>query len=537
MKVVRRGFLATVTLFWALALPLASQEAYGEERHGSDTPPAPADSSRPPGDTFPATIYTLRRALKERAPGSAAYWTAAHGLLNALGTDTKKIDDIEGELADRRKSLFQELRKARGNLKNEELQKLAQGAAGDARDASRAEIDRRITDPNVQFLINERIGRPETALRIATELLAAIQAKDDKKAGEILAKMMGTLNKSQVETLAKHTEGALKVPEKLKEKGLNETFIRNLFETAAARLGRSVPKSDTVDAFAAKMPEVDERNKKFHEKVARVVRGGEDGKKARDELLREYDPALVADFVSSQLANGGDGLAVDTARAFAREDKDGNLFLDLEASNFAFGDKDRNQSLLLGKKNELEQIRASLAAFQTGEQGGHDGELISEFNGAKTDRLQRFRFAATPNESAARTFAGVGEGGKPSLRRSETPIPTEKLATLRISNANKLPSPPPDPPPSVTPTVTPTPTGGTPTGRLAAVKAALESGTCKKCHSNPDPKYSLLILQGDSVANARLKGVSLREALLKASVNNEMRPAIRDEIKALLAKL
>jgi len=139
MKVVRRGFLATVTLFWALALPLASQEAYGEDRHASDTPPAPADSSRPPGDTFPATIYTLRRALKERAPGSAAYWTAAHGLLNALGTDTKKIDDIEGELDDRRKSLFQELRKARGNLKNEELQKLAQGAAGDARDASRAE--------------------------------------------------------------------------------------------------------------------------------------------------------------------------------------------------------------------------------------------------------------------------------------------------------------------------------------------------------------------------------------------------------------
>lgn len=507
MKVVRRGFVATVTLslVWAaLGTSLLRAEDEGERRHDG---PAPFDSQRPPDDGTGPSLETLRRNLKESAPGSAAYWTAAHGLLKALWNDAKKLDDLEAELSDRRKTLFQELRKARGNADNEAIRKTALTGSGDAKEAAKAELDRRVSDPNVQFIAKEFGARPEQALKYTAALLAALEAKDEKKLGELIAKMLGTIDSKRRDTLAKHTEEALKDPAKLKEKGLNEALIRKLFDAATWTQTKAGEKTPFIESLEKTLGEVKARNEKFYANIARVVRGGEDGKRAREELLRDYDPEVVADFINTQLVDGNDGRAVDVARAFAREDKDGNLFLDLEASNFAFGDRDRNQSLLLGNKSEPEQIRAALAAFQTGEQRGHDGEMSPEFNGAKTDRLQRFRFAPTANEGAVRLFAGDGDAGKPSLRRSQTPIPTEKLAKQRIGSPHELPPPPPE----TTPTVTATPSQ--PVNEKISfqeVKTSFERPVCNgACHQ--------LKIEGTSIATmtvaARRGPKPLKDAL------------------------
>lgn len=536
------GHMKVVT-WLVLSSALIAGAVRAEERppaHGTGPGPAPFDSQRPPDDSAGPSVDTLRKTLKESAPGSAAYWTAAHALLKALGNDTKRLDDIENELPARRKSLFQELRKARGNADNSALLKTATTGSGDAKEAAKAELDRRIADPNVQFVLKELGGRPEKALERTTSLLAALASGDEKKAAEIIARMFGTIDTTRRDTLAKHTKEILDAPDKLREKGLDQKLVQKLFDAARFTQDKgSVPKSTFTDALEKAMALVDQKNQRFHENVARVIRGGPDAKEARDALLREYAPEDLADFINLQIADGNDGRAVDVARALAREDKDGNLVLDLEGSSFAFGDKDRNQALFLGKKSEPEQIRAALTAFLTGEQRGHDGELDPNFNSAKTDRLQRFRIAATPSDSAVRLFAGEDDGGKPALRRSTTPVPTEKLAKQKIAKANQLPNPPVITP---TPTPTTTPTGGTPPppppgDAFALVKRTIETGSCKECHKSGGEGRPLNV-SGSSLADGKINGFPIKEVLERgARKTGVMRPPIIAEIRELLKKL
>ena len=217
-----------------------------------------------------------------------------------------------------------------------------------------------------------------------------LKAKEDKAAGPIVATMMGTLNKLQRENVQKNTES-----DKV-EKDIDEGSRQRLHDGAAKSLGTEV-KGDFAKAFDDEYQKVLKDNAEFHELVKKALgtdRAAAD--EAKKKLYANYDPESVSDFIAGQLKNKNDGVAVDTTRAFANEDTEGNLSLSLKAQNVAFGDKDREQVLYLGKKDQLDAIRGALeAALSDPLPKAHDGN-----SDAPVDN--RFNLFAVESEQSAR---------------------------------------------------------------------------------------------------------------------------------------
>lgn len=100
-----------------------------------------------------------------------------------------------------------------------------------------------------------------------------------------------------------------------------------LNKAAAKSLGKDVD-GDFAKAFDDEYQKVLKDNAHFHDLVKQAL--GNDPKaaaEAKQKLYAEYDPESVADFIAGQLKNQNDGVAVDTTRAFANEDTEGNLSL------------------------------------------------------------------------------------------------------------------------------------------------------------------------------------------------------------------
>jgi len=435
-----------------LALCFVASADDAPATHGDQTA-APTHTDRPTQtDNKPVDIETLRKWVngeeaehRQLVPGDDKWWSAAEELLNRWAMDSshgdkdlgkKKAEDFLGTLGNKAKEFFKPLLKARFVDDPQDLRKWAYDDKNpNLRDAAKVEIRRRLKDPTLKLVAKLFGMRPERAMLYVDKLL---KAKSDKIAGKVYASLFGTVNTAQRKHIREVTEMTKNEAEK---KGLDWDVVKRLREAAADSLDDDTLADDASafqKAFHDPYRDVVKNNQKFYDLVRRAAGTGSDAEKAKKELLANYDPEEVLDFIRAQRANGNDGVAVKVTEAIANRDKDGNLTLKLSAHNVDYDGKSPNQILWLGKAGDdsnvdPEQVNAALNAF---DRGGDATKKETEDQPGNDGRLQLFELGLTGDSTPTRFVAEASpkKDGAPVLTVSDTPTPddTVKLAAQKI---------------------------------------------------------------------------------------------------------
>jgi len=474
------------SLFMVVLLTAVSAHAEHLEAEGGELTPAPP-TRRIGSDPF--ELNKAKEFLKTHDNvGSAAWWNTAHAVLGEfLKPETKErfpalVDALAKELGDAkdRSKLFTALATARVS---DDVAKLRQAASagGNSPDrlAAREELMRRVSDPNVALVSKLFSRRPELAMGDVTQLIKA----DPAKGADLLATMMGRLNTRQRQLVKDETDRELR--QDFKAKGLDERLLKWINAAAKISLGEKPDESNPFQKeFKPKYDVVRAQNENFWNLVSKAKGTDATAQAARAELLAKYPPEELTDFIPAQMLSGNDGAAVDLARATGRRDAAGNVVLDVVASNAAFREQGRNQTLFLGASDE--QIRASLTAFHLGGAEDHD-----ETGGRDTGTQSRFqRFALNPSgpgENPVRLFAAKGTGGRPELkRRTEAGWPgAGDLGTEPVVTPSPAPATPVAPPADNSKRPPGVPPGEAETARgllTDAVAAGVIQAKCAGCH-------------------------------------------------------
>jgi hypothetical protein len=504
-----------------ISLLFVSQLAvFAETTDHDESTSGPAPLQRPAGETSAASLDELKANVKEKqTAGTASWWKSVHDLLGKLTPE--EASALTGEIPEgKRKNLFRFASQAR-QAEAKALKEMARNrAAPEASEAAAQELQRRLQDPLTRFLAEHFSLRPELAMEMAEKLKKA--ENDPQEAAKLLARLMGTLNRSQREALMKAAGSSAE--------GVSAKLMKWIADAALVSLGGN---ADTPfkQAFKAAYDGVLDRNRQFEQLLSNTLSGDT---KSRDKLVQQFGKDAVLDFISSQLRNGNDGLAVDLAKAVARKDANGNLFLDLNPDNAALASDTKGQSLFLGNEKANENIRAALTAFDTSNAKDH-GDTTSFDPGTK-GRLQQFSLGSSPSEGGRRVFAAQGADGQPKLSdMAAGDSAPSNLASQPIQQVKRLPD------------VKPLETEPVPEPKKEETKKPKESEkpvsnagqqfvdfiktNCTKCHQN----------HPEGLPNGKIKKegagtLTIAQALLAINTVPKMKAGVPAKVKAELAE-
>ncbi len=429
----------------------------------------PAPLQRPSGEAGAVSVDQLKKNVREiQNAGTPNWWKSVNALLDQ--TTSADAAAFAKEIAEgRRQNLFNFAVQARAMDTAALKEATRKTGAPEAREAAVNEMERRLQDPLTKFIAEHYSLRPELAMKYAAELKKA--KGDDAKTAKLLARLLGTLNRAQREALLKAASDSAKNP------GIDSEILGKIAQAVTVSLGGD-PNTAFKQAFKQEWGATTERNRQFDQLLSNALSGD---KASRDELVKRFGKDAVLDYVSAQLRNGNDGRAVELAKAIARKDADGNLFLDLNPDNAALATDTKGQSLFLGNEKSNESIRAALSAFDNSNAKDH-GDVTSFDPGTK-GRLQQFSLGDSAPAGGRRVFASAGADGRPAL--SEVPagqaLPTN-VASEKIITTRPLPEPKPLETPKP-PTTTPPPSNTS--GKLSDADAkALLNNKCQRCHGD-----------------------------------------------------
>lgn len=502
-------------------LCLASFDVFGESSDHNSQSSDPGPLVRRTGENSSLSLDQLKSNVRAaQNAGTAAWWKSVEDLLNKLSPTEAAA--FAGEITDGKgQALFRNADKARQS-DAKVLKEMLKKVGGDSsREAAAKEIERRLQDPTLQFIAEHFATRPERALEFAEALKKA--AGDPKKLAQILARHIGPLNRAQRDKLLAAAEGA-------KTEGLDRELIAKIAEAARVSVGGLTDnqfKKDFKEAYDGVL----QRNRDFDQLLSNALSGDE---ASRTQLIKQFGKEAVLDFISAKMKNGEDGLAVDLAKAVARKDSEGNLFLDLDPDNAALASDAKGQMLFLGNQSANDNIRAALDAFEQSQGTGHDDG--TSFDPKTSGRLQQATLGSGPNDSRRKVFASRGADGKPTL--TEIPegqgLPKE-LATRAIERPSKLPEPKivkVEPPPNPNPN---------PGGKLSDADAkGLLQKKCSKCHGLEGSHTAAFFFQeGDLEKTTVLKKMltAMKKTGAKAMPKNDLKFTSTSEGKALLTWL
>lgn len=478
--------------------PSASPTTHDTSK-STTTSPAPPPRAEAPATTAPAATSDQLKKLQENV-GTPAWWKTAHETLDKAATKA----DAEKLLADpaftnqSAKDLFRELIWARFIDDLQKVRTAALDKSGTPRQqASRQEILRRINDPNTQLVSKAFSRRPELAMIDTPPLVGA---KDDAAAAKELSRLFGRINtearRALNEKLGKQGDDLAKAigmtPDALGK--VDPKLMTRLKEAAQVAAGGEA-KTDFQKAFKTAYDGVVAKNRQTHDLIAKAALGDA---AARAQLLKEFPPEEIADYIAMAKKNKGDGDAAAMLKAVADRDKDGNLSVTLVAANAGFGENGRVQTAFLGNEKDADldkQLNAFIGAMNT--RNAVDHGIDKDFDPGTTDGLQLFSIDPTKAGAAGsvNVFAGT-DNGKSVIKRANRPgNPGEPLAKENLERPVVIQAPTPAPNPSGTPD-----TGGTSTGALSnATVLNLVRPSCQvsNCHNS-------IAVTGSSAADLRI---------------------------------
>lgn len=384
--------------------------------HGEEASTVRASSPR-------VDVEALKKKLINQ-PVDEQWWEAAHLLLEKLGKENASdfltnIDDS------RKKALFTALIAARFDLEPKKLKEaIGNSKSSEEKEASKEEYTRRTTkDPNVK-LISDLFGlRPEVAMIREDKIQKAIEKEDEKVAAELISELLHTKSKEERDPIEKFLKKELE-KEEVKENPRRLRLVQRLLWSAEENLGKERGTSGLEKNYKDKVAAADEKarkqNAEFNENVAKAAAGD---KSALKRLFEKYEPETLLDFMVSQKN-------VDLAKALGWTDKDGNLNLDLKASDPGFHPEGSPQTQTLVLGSTPDEIKKGIENFS--KVHGPDFESSTPTN----NRFARFtlnqdadrgnhRHFFEPTEAGAKPI--VPNGDKKKLCQVESIAPEKKV--------------------------------------------------------------------------------------------------------------
>jgi hypothetical protein len=336
----------------------------------------------------------------------------------------------------------------------------------------------------------------------ALDKVANKQGEED--VATIVARLYGTIGTKQLPDVLKAVQKEKEDESKKDRKDERWlSLLSRILWAAPIATGDEPVKKPEAEAFNTAFKEawekVKEANRQFHENLANAGSNA----KAREALLKSVDPDLVMAFLAAQAKRGDEKLAKDLAQALALEGGNGQKFIDLIG-----GQNAEAQRLFLGKTPEEALKTIQVASDRLGNFGNTMLAPKQHENPAKNWYVK----------SDGAWTVGIPEGGAPTA-----PNPNGNGGNNGGTNGGGNGG------------SNGGGNGGTNGGGgFAALKAAVESGSCSSCHGK---KEAPLNLQGAG-PTATLRGKPLKAALQAASVSNAMTsPTLRAEIRNLLNQL